>query len=98
MDGQSITLKIAGREYPLKAKTPEAEQVMRLAAEDINAMFSHYTSQYPDKSEMDKLVFVTLSQAVGKITAQRAAAKLASEQETLDDKLGAYLAGVDKNR
>ncbi len=47
---------------------------------------------------MDKLAFVTLSQAVGKITAQRAAAKLASEQEALDDKLGAYLAGVDKNR
>ena len=35
MEGQSITLKIAGKEYPLKARNPEAEQLMRLAAEDI---------------------------------------------------------------
>ncbi len=95
---QSITLKIAGKEYPLKAKSPEAEQIMRLAAEDINAMLSHYNSSYPDKSETDKLAFVTLSQAVGKITAQRTAAKLASDMDALEDRLGNYLAGIEKNR
>ena len=33
---QSITLKIAGKDYPLKATSPEMEQLMRLAAETIN--------------------------------------------------------------
>lgn len=98
MEGQNITLKIAGKEYPLKAKSPEAEQIMRLAAEDINAMLAHYTASYPDKSDMDRLAFVTLSQAVGKISAQRAAAKLATEVDSLDDKLGSYLVGIDNNR
>lgn len=98
MDGQSITLKIAGKEYPLKARNPEAEQLMRLAAEDINAMLAHYNASYPDKSEIDKLAFVTLSQAVGKISAQRTAAKLASDMDALEDQLGSYLAGIEKNR
>ena len=97
-DGQSITIKIAGREYPLKAKTPEAEQVMRLAADDVNAMLAHYNASYPDKSDVGKLAFVTLSQAVGKITAQRSAARLSADLDALDDRLGAYLAGIEKNR
>ena len=31
--GQSITLKIQGKEYELVADTPEMERLMRLAAE-----------------------------------------------------------------
>lgn len=95
MGEQTITLKIAGKDYVLKAKSPEAEQMMRLAAEDINAMLDRYNADYPDKSELDKLAFVTLTQAVGKISAQRAAARLANDLDALDDKLGAYLAGIE---
>ena len=98
MEQQRITLKIAGKEYELKVKSPEAEQLMRLAAEDINAMFDHYNASYPDKSEFDKLAFVSLTQAVSKIKEQRSAAKLASDFDNLDELLGNYLAATEQNR
>ncbi|MCR5561240.1 MAG: cell division protein ZapA [Bacteroidales bacterium] len=98
MDEQNITLRIAGKEYPLRVKSPEAEQVYRLAAEDINNTLSVYNANYPDKSDYDKMVLVCLGQAVSKITVKRTAARLASDLDTLDDELGNYLAGIEKNR
>ena len=98
MEEQSITLRIAGKEYPLKAKSPEAEQVMRLAAEDINNMLSVYNTYYPDRSDFDKMTLVCLGEAVSKISAKRAAARLSADFDTLDDELGNYLAGIEKNR
>ena len=98
MEGQSITLKIAGKEYSLKAQSPEDEQLMRLAAGDVNSMLSYYNANYPNQEDMDKLAFVTLTQAMSKIREHRSAARLASELDALDDKLGAYLAGIEKNR
>ena len=95
MDEQNITLRIGSRDYPLKVKTPEAEQVMRLAAEDINNMLAHYNANYPDKPDIDKLAFVCLGQAVGKINANRAAARLSKEMSDLDDEIGNYLAGIE---
>ena len=79
MEGQSITLKIAGKEYSLKAQSPEDEQLMRLAAGDVNSMLSYYNANYPNQEDMDKLAFVTLTQAMSKIREQRSAAKLASD-------------------
>ena len=61
---QSITLKIAGREYSLKVQSPEMEQLMRLGAESINRTLAVYDQRYPDKSLVDKLAFVTLREAV----------------------------------
>jgi len=98
MSGQSITLKIAGKEYPLRADTPELEQLMRLAAEDVNAMLVRYNERYSSKSEFDKLAFVALNEAMGKISAQRAAAKTVGETDNLTDRLGAYLANIGNNR
>ena len=34
--GQKITLKIGGRDYPLTAESEELEQMMRLAAVDVD--------------------------------------------------------------
>ena len=44
---QSIKIKIAGTEYPLMANTPEMEQFIRLAAEEINAMLGKYDARFP---------------------------------------------------
>lgn len=98
MEGQSITLKIGGNEYALKAKSPEDEQLMRLAAEEVNSLWAHYNANYPNQSEVDKFAFVSLNQAMFKIRERRSAAKLADALDTLEDKLGAYLAGIEKNR
>lgn len=95
---QNITLKIAGKEYPILAPTPEMEARMRTAAEEINAMFSKYDSRYPDKTLADKLVFVTLNEAVGKLAAQEGGRNLASEAKALEAELGNYLEAIEKNR
>lgn len=92
---QSITLKIAGREYPLKASSPEMEQLMRLAAEDVNKMLARYTEKYQDKTLEDKLAFVTLQEAVFKISAQRKAQALTDEVEALKKDTEAYLKGIE---
>ena len=98
MDEQNITLRIAGKEFPLKVKSPEAEQVMRLAADDLNNMLGVYNNNYPDKSDYDKMVLVALGQAFSKISAKRTAARLSADMDALDDQLGNYLAGIEKNR
>ena len=88
---QSITIKIAGKEYSLKASSPEMEQCMRLAAEDINKRLSVYNDKYPDKQLEDKLAFVTLNETVSKIHALKKADDLRGELGTIQAELVAYL-------
>ena len=91
---QSITIKIAGKEYSLKASSPEMERCMRLAAEDINKRLSAYDEKYPDKSLEDKLAFVTLNETVSKITALGKLNALVNEVAGLTGELEAYLSGI----
>ena len=91
---QSITIKIAGKEYSLKASSPEMERCMRLAAEDINKRLSAYDEKYPDKRLEDKLAFVTLNETVSKITAMGKLNVLATEVSGLAEELEAYLSGI----
>lgn len=91
---QSITIKIAGKEYSLKASSPEMERCMRLAAEDINKRLSAYDEKYPDKRLEDKLAFVTLNETVSKITAMGKLNALATEVSGLAEELEAYLSGI----
>lgn len=92
----NVTLHIAGNEYVLKAKTPESEQAMRLAAEEINRSLDKYNAVYPDKSLADKLVFVTLNQTANKILYQRRLAKLGESVKALKEDTDAYLNRIDK--
>lgn len=90
---QSITIKIGGIEYPLVANSPEVEQLYRLAAEDINKLLAKYDERYGDKSLADKLAFVSLQEAVSKITNQRKLHTLVDEVNGLNSDLQAYLDG-----
>lgn len=92
---QSIKIKIAGTEYPLMANTPEMEQFIRLAAEEINAMLGKYDARFPDKPLVDKLAFVTLNETVAKITAQRRLAEVKEEVSSLCADTEAYLKGKE---
>lgn len=93
--GQNITLKIAGKEYALKAATQDMERLMRLAAEDINAMLGKYDQKYPTKDLVDKLALVTLQEAVNKYSAMTSANLIAEEAESLRNELTRYLAGIE---
>lgn len=95
---QNITLKIAGQEFPLKATSPEMERLMRLAAEDINKMKNRYDEKYPDKTFEEKLLFVTLTETVGLISAQGKISAMAAEAESLQAELRSYLERIETNR
>lgn len=92
---QNITLKIAGQDFSLKAATPEMESLMRIAAEDINKMLSRYDEKYPDKELTEKLLFVTLTQAVSRLTAQSKLNAMTESLQELSSKLSSYLNKID---
>ena len=94
---QSITLKIAGIEYALKASTPEMEQMMRLAAEAINQKLTVYDAKYPNKSLSDKLSFVALNEAIARISYQRKLAGASEEARKLQEDVESYLKNIEKN-
>ena len=93
---QSITVQIAGKTYPLKAQSPEVERCMRLAAESVNSMLAQFNERFPGKPVEDKLVFVAIQQAVGKIMAQGQLAALNADVASLKNELSDYLSQVEK--
>lgn len=95
---QNIKLEIAGRQFQLKASSPEMEQSMRYAAEDINKMLSRYTEKYPEKDFVEMLLFVTLTQTVSRFNAQKKLNSIAAEHEKLVNDLSNYLNNIDSDR
>ena len=96
MADQSITLKIAGREYPLKASSPEMERMMRIAAETINQKLAAYNAKFPDKELQDKLAFVTLNETISRLAAQKKNSALEAAMAALDAEEKAYLENTEK--
>ena len=95
---QSITLKIAGKDYPLKAATPEMEQMMRIAAEGINKRLAQYDAKVPEKELTDKLVFVTLNEAVNRIAVQRKLSAREEGEKKLLDEMTSYLDRIETTK
>jgi len=89
--GQSINLKIAGKDYQLVAPTPEREGVMRRAASEINSMLSIYDERFPEKTTVDKLAFVALGQTVSKFVAEKKLKDVEQEVTSLNGELLSYL-------
>lgn len=98
MAGQSITLKIAGKDYSLIAQSPEAEHFMRVAAENIRKMMESYDQKFPDKSVLDKLAFVALNETVSMLLAQRKLAKFTDEEAALEAEIESYLKTIEADR
>jgi hypothetical protein len=93
---QDITLKVAGKPFRLTASSPEMEQLMRLAAADVSAMMTKFDARFPDSSPEDKLVFVAVQEAAGKLSAQKKMSRLVEEVEALQGDVAAYLEGMEK--
>ena len=89
---QNIKLKIAGSEYPMVATSPDMEEAMRLAADEINRKYNSYDAKYPDKTPLDKLIIVTLNETVNRIACQKKMQQLGAEAKALQDDVEAYLA------
>ena len=93
---QSITLKIAGKDYPLKATSPEMEQLMRLAAETINQELAVYDAKFPDKTLVDKLSFVALNETVSRMSYQKRLSSVNEEAKRMLSQTSSYLDDIDK--
>ena len=91
---QSITIKIEGRSYQLKATSTEQEQIMRIAAEKINEKLSFYGSRYPDKQLSDKLAFVALNETIAHLTLQKKLKDLDAEARQLESLQKDYLDNI----
>ena len=93
---QSITIKIAGKDYPLKATSPEMEQLMRLAAETINQKLAVYDAKFPDKTLVDKLSFVALNETVSRMSYQKRLSSVNEEAKRMLSQTSSYLDDIDK--
>ena len=97
MEGQSINIKIADRSYPLKVNSPEHEEVIRKAADDINKMVAKYQDRFPGKGMIEILSFVALNTCMSNITLNRQIRNLNEEEMQLAKELEGYLDNIDKN-
>ena len=93
---QDITLNVAGKPYRLSAASPEMEQLMRLAAAEVSTMMTRFDSRFPESGAEDKLVFVAIQEAAGKLSAQKKMSRLAEEVDSLGADVAAYLEALKK--
>ena len=92
---QSITIVIAGTQYPLKAATPEIERMMRIAAETVNTKLAAYDAKYPSKSA-DKLAFVALNETVSRLACQKKYDEAEFESKKLLEEVETYLNNIEE--
>ncbi len=94
---QSIKIKIADREYPLKVSSPEKEEVIRKAAADLSKKISLYQDKYPNKGMIEILSFVALNVSMTNVVLQKQIDSANEEGEILTRELKSYLENIDKN-
>ena len=97
MAEQSITIKIAGRSYPLKVNSPEHEEVIRKAADDINRMLEAYQNKFPEKPMVEILSFVALNVCMSNVTLNRQLKDMTAGEDALARELAGYLDNINKN-
>ncbi|MBR2127997.1 MAG: cell division protein ZapA [Bacteroidales bacterium] len=97
MAEQSIRIKIAGREYPLKVTSPEQEEVIRKAADDIRKMTEAYQQRFKDKQMIEILSLVALNVCISNITLNRQIKNLEKGEEALAKEISGYLENIDRN-
>ena len=94
---QSINIKIAGRPYSLTAISPEHEEVIRKAAEELNSKIAEYQERFPDKGLAEILSFMSLNMCMSNIVFQRQLKAMNDAEERLAVELGRYLDTIDKS-
>ncbi len=93
---QSITIRIADKTFSLTAKTPESEEIIRIAADSVNKKVDAYTQKFPTKGLTDILSFVALNGAIQEVTLQRKVKGMNADIESLQSDIEAYLKNEDK--
>ena len=93
---QSIKIRIAGREYPLKVNSPEHEEVIRKATDDIQKMIEIYQEKFPGKPMIEILSFVVLNVCTSNISLNRQLKEMKAAEGALAKELEGYIDKMDK--
>ena len=94
---QSINIKIAGRPYNLTATSPEHEEVIRKAAEEVNRKIEQYQDRFPKTGMTDIVAFTALNVCMSNIILQKQIKDMKGAEEALAGELESYLENIDKN-
>lgn len=94
---QSINVKIADRNYPLKVTSPEQEEVIRKAAAEINARVNLWLEKHPEKKLSEILSLVALKTCITNITLSEQLKTIKAGEESLVKELESYLENIDIN-
>ena len=93
---QSINIKIAGRPYNLTATSPEHEEVIRKAAEEVNAKIAQYQEKFPTKGMIEILSFMALNVTMNNIVLKSQVKGMKDAEEVLAKELERYLENIEK--
>jgi cell division protein ZapA (FtsZ GTPase activity inhibitor) len=94
---QSINIKIAGRPYNLTATSPEHEEVIRNAAEDVNRKIAQYQEKFPKTGMSYIMSFMALNVCMNNIVLQKQISQMKAAEEALAGELESYLENIDKD-
>ena len=94
---QSINIKIAGRPYNLSATSPEHEEIIRKAADDVNKKIAQYHEKFPSKGLTEIMSFMALNVCMSNILLQRQVNTMKEGEELLAKDLERYLENIDKS-
>ncbi len=94
---QNISIKIADRPYSLKAASPEQEEVIRKAADEVNRRMRAYQDKLPGKGSVELLSFVALNVCMSNISLKEQLNERDREEDVLAKELEGYLENIDKN-
>ncbi len=92
---QSISVVIADRSYPLQVKSPEHEEMIRKAVEDINRRVKFYLDKYPTKGMIEVLSLVALNVGIVNSGLQKQLENVLEEEGALLKELEAYLDNIE---
>ena len=93
---QSITIKIAGRPYDLTATSEEHEEVIRMAANDVNRKISQYQEKFPNKGMTEIMSFMALNVCMNNIVLNKHLKDMQEAEGKLAMELERYLEDTDK--
>jgi len=93
---QSISVIIADRSYPLQVKSPEHEEMIRTAVDDINRRVKFYLDKYPTKGMIEVLSLVALNMGIQNCGLQKQVDSAIEDEAVLLKELEAYLDKTDK--
>ena len=93
---QKIKVTIAERPFELTATSAEHEEVIRIAADEVNRKIAQYREKFPHKVVADLAVLTALNVCINNVVLLRHAKGMKDAEDSLVKELERYLEDIDK--